>query len=71
MCYMLIYIFLKVGNKKDSTSKTKKKTDELVFINIKYFLNQKTSKINFNINAGGLNKLLLVHWIKSDERKDN
>ena len=43
---MLIYIFLKVGNKKDSTSKTKKKTDELVFINIKYFLNQKTSKIN-------------------------
>ena len=43
---MLIYIFLKVGNKKDSTSETKKKTDELVFINIKYFLNQKTPKIN-------------------------
>lgn len=43
---MLIHIFLEVCSKKDSTSKTKKKTDEFVFINIKYFLNQKTPKIN-------------------------
>lgn len=35
-----------MGSEKDSTSETKKKIDELVFTNIKYFLSQKTSKIN-------------------------
>lgn len=35
---MFIYFFLKMGSEKDLILEIKKKIDEFVFINIKYFL---------------------------------